>query len=93
VIFREAPRWSFATPALKAAWEDATFDTDLKQPDKHQVTARLRFTHPMKGAEVQKALRADVVGQSPIFNVGGQVPDQLFEVIEAEGEETIACFS
>jgi uncharacterized repeat protein (TIGR01451 family) len=87
VIFKDAPRWSFTTPALKAAWEDATFDTDLKQPDKHQVTARLRFTHPMKKGEVQKALRAEVVGQSPIFHVGGQVPDSLFEVIEAEGED------
>ena len=86
-IFKDGSTWSFTTPALKAAWEESAFSTDLKQPDKHQVTANLRFTHPMKLSDVEEALSVEVLGQSPIFNVGSKVPDKLFEITEADTQD------
>lgn len=80
--FKETPKWTFTTPAMTASLGEAEFYTDPKDPEIHQVTAELRFSHPMKLADVERLVQMNPVGTPGLYNYGGKEPAKRFTVTE-----------
>lgn len=78
--------WKFTTPAVKGTWSNVEFYTNPQDPEVHQITAELNFTHPVKAADVEKHIELKVIGGSPLFNWGGQAPAALFTVEEGKDQ-------
>ena len=79
-------RWTFTTPAVQPSWSNLEFYTDLEDPDVHQITAELNFTHPVKVEDIEKHLSFKVIGGSPLFAWGGKPPATLFTVEEGKDQ-------
>ncbi|MDB6076172.1 MAG: alpha-2-macroglobulin domain protein, partial [Verrucomicrobiaceae bacterium] len=79
-------RWSFTTPELLPQWSNVEFYTNPQDPEVHQVTAELNFTHPVKLEQVQNLIRMEVLGKSPLFDWGGKASASLFTVKEGKAQ-------
>lgn len=79
-------RWTFTTPPVNSKWSHLEFYTNPQDPDVHQITAELNFTHPVKAADVEKHLSFKVIGGASLFNWGGSPPASLFTVEEGKDQ-------
>ena len=79
-------RWTFITPTLAARWSGVEFYTNPQDPDVHQITGELNFTHPVKLADVQTHVSFKVIGGAPVFDWGGKPPAELFTIEEGKDQ-------
>ncbi len=78
--------WTFTTPALSPSIKSTDFYTDPKDPTTHQVVAELRFSHPVKHADVEKHIALEVLGGSPLFDWQGKAPATRFTLLDGKDE-------
>lgn len=73
--------FKFTTVPLQPAVVKSEFYTDPKDPTLHQAVMELKFTHPVERTDLEKLLKVEVLGKTPLFGKR-DASAPLFTVVE-----------
>lgn len=79
--------WAFTTPKLDVSLPSVAFYTDPLDPTVHQIVAEVKTNYPVELAELEKRVKLDVLGGTPVFAWKGQTPASIFNITEGKHQQ------
>jgi len=79
--------WQFTTPKLDVSLPSVDFYTDPQDPTVHQIVAEVKTSHPVAVEELEKRVKIEVLGGTPVFAWKGQTPASLFKITEGKHQQ------